>query len=235
MSERMFNKEFTFHSKDDKVINGKVEIYWLNNRWELHLRLEDYELNPEYSDIQQEFIDYCNGFKRTKFVTEDTKKEVLEMLEEYIENIEEEEDDRVYTWEDYDNFVLNNSFPDDLEELDDKVIALATHLEISPNEAQDDISEQSYDDCCFDYGKREYYVYTERERDSNGLERAENLIDECYLTDEIRNSWIYRHFDMDSAIEEVISDGYGNLFASYDGAEYEEDVNGNTYYIYRAN
>ena len=235
MNEKMFKKEFTFHSKDDKVINGGVEIYWLNNRWELHLRLEDYELNPEYSDIQQGFIDYCNGFKWTKFVTEDTKEEVLEMLEEYIENIEEEEDDKVYTWEDYDNFVLNNSFPDDLEKLDDKVIALAKHLEISPNEAQDDLTESKYNDSEYSYGKRGYYVYTERERDSNGLERAENLIDECYLTDEIRNSWIYRHFDMDSAIDEVISDGYGTLFASYDGDENEEDVNGNTYYIYRTN
>ena len=81
----------------------------------------------------------------------------------------------------------------------------------------------------------EYYVYTEEERETEGKDRAESLIDDCYLTKEVKESWLYRHFDMESAIYEVISDGYGSLFAGWDGCEYHEDVYDETYYIYRNN
>lgn len=239
MSETMYKKEFTFHDRVNNVINGKVEIYWINDRWELHIGLEDYNLDTNYSELQQEFINYCNGFKWTKFVTDDIKEEVINQLDTYLEDIKEADEERIeqITWEEFNIMVNNDNIPDELDGIidDEKLLALALHLDITPYDAINDILVDKYDDCLYKYSNREYYIYTDDERESEGRVRAESLIEDCYLTKEVKESWLYRHFDMESAIDEVISDGYGNLFASYDRVENEEEVNGTYYYIYRNN
>ena len=239
MAEILHKKEFTFHDRVNNVINGEVKIYWINKRWELHIGLEDYELDTDYSKLQQEFIDYCNSFGWTKFVTDDIKEEVISKLDTYIEDILEADEERIeqVSWEEFDTMVEYDNIPDELQGIfnDDKLWALALHLEITPYDAINDISVSSYDDCFYEYGNREYYVYTDDERESEGRERAKDLIESCYLTKEVKESWIYNHFDMNSAIDDVIDDGYNNLFASYDGDEYEENVNDIYYYIYRCN
>ena len=239
MSKTMYKKQFTFHDRVNNVINGKVDIFWINKRWELHIGLEDYGLDTDYSELQQEFIDYCNSFAWTKFVTDDIEEEVIHQLDTYIEDIEEADEDRIeqITWEEFDTMVENDNIPDELQDIvdDEKLWALALHLDITPYEAINDISVSKYDDCLYEYGNREYYVYTDNERESEGRERAESLIEDCYITNEIKESWLYRHFDMESAIDEVIDDGYGNLFAGYDSNEYEEEINSTDYFIYRNN
>lgn len=85
----------------------------------------------------------------------------------------------------------------------------------------------------YTYEGEEYLILDNGEADTMAEQYAENLIEDCYLTKEIKESWIYRHFDMNSAIEEALSDGRGSLLATYDGEEREVTVDMETYYLYR--
>lgn len=125
----------------------------------------------------------------------------------------------------------------------EKVIALCHHLDIeityNDNEEAcgnqdeiDEISESSYDDSIFGYGRKEFAVYTDPEADAACSDWLDDYIDECVLSqlpDGLRfyfNSELYK----DDCIGQ---DGRGHILSSYDGSENEETVNGVTYYIYR--
>lgn len=114
---------------------------------------------------------------------------------------------------------------------DDKIIALGKHLEISPCEAKEDISVSTYDDCVYEYAGQEYLVCTDEEADEKQDEELENYIDECL---EIPDN-IERYFDREAWKSDARNDGRGHCLNPYDGCEDSEEVNGETYYIYRQN
>lgn len=87
-----------------------------------------------------------------------------------------------------------------------------------------------------------YLVLTDEEAGYMAREYAERLIEECYITEEIRNSFLYNHINMDSAIESILNDGRGSLLAIYDGQENEISIEIDKwtfekeyFYIYRTN
>jgi len=114
---------------------------------------------------------------------------------------------------------------------DDKIVALGNHLEISPCEAKENISVSTYDDCIYEYAGQEYLVCTDDEADEKQDEELENYIDECL---EIPDN-IERYFDREAWKSDARNDGRGHCLNRYDGCEDSEEVNGETYYIYRQN
>ena len=87
----------------------------------------------------------------------------------------------------------------------------------------------------FNFDGREYYVISENNIDDEAYERAEQLIEDCYITKELKSSFLYQFIDFDEACKAVVNDGYGHLFSSYDGNENDVVVNDTRYYIFRTN
>ena len=132
----------------------------------------------------------------------------------------------------------------------DKIIALAKHLEIDP----EDIEQSGYDDTTFDVDGEEYMVCTDDEADGRAGDyikeslwafNAGFIIDHSELPYESvdmitgfqeakcedANTTIATLItDMDEFIEDAMcADGRGHFIGSYDGEENEEDG----FYIYR--
>ncbi len=111
---------------------------------------------------------------------------------------------------------------------DDKIIALAKYLDITPEEAQEDITEER--DNRYNYAGNDYLVCTDEEANEEAREQCEQYVDDCMdIPDNVRP-----YFDMDRYTEDVIcSDGRGHLLNRYDGEEGEENINDVWYFIYR--
>ncbi len=106
--------------------------------------------------------------------------------------------------------------------------ALAAHLKVDPSE----LEPTRYDDCCFEYGREEYRVLTESERETAASEALDSYIDDCL---EIPPA-IEPYFDRGKwKRDALLSDGYGHTLSSYDGEENEEQIDGVWFYIYRTN
>jgi hypothetical protein len=117
---------------------------------------------------------------------------------------------------------------EDIEEIDDRVKALAAHLECEP----DEISEARYGDNTFHANGGDYLVLTDDEADAVFRERCISYVDDCLeIPEKIRP-----YFDEDRWIQDCrISDGRGHVIGSYDGAENEQRIGDIWYYIYRTN
>ena len=141
-----------------------------------------------------------------------------------------------------------------LSEYDERVIALAQHLNISlepdfsnvDEEATQEEQEEQRAEAIkevtdeldsivetfpnnFKYHNEEYLVLTDSEADEEEDERLDNFIDECLeIPDNIRP-----YFDEEKWKRDARMDGRGHIISSYDGCEYEEKVNDTWYYIYR--
>lgn len=117
---------------------------------------------------------------------------------------------------------------------EDQVIALMSHLIESEGEKALDVFGNVTETRCgsLKYGSMEYLVLTDDEADEKCDEyHRELLLDELLhdLPDTLKH-----YFDEEKYLDDCRSDRAGAL-ASYDGSEYEEEVNGETYYIYRTN
>lgn len=124
--------------------------------------------------------------------------------------------------------------------LDEKRQALLQHL----HEEEDQQKQLTYNDIeeggGYDYAVNlpdgdtaEYVVYTDEEADEIWDENLENYVDECILPEIPEPYRLY--FDFKSWKDDARLDGRGHSISLYDGNEYEQTVNGTTYYIYRMN
>jgi hypothetical protein len=214
-----YKREFSFHDKNNKVVNCEVEIYNLNGYDELHVRVDDYQRDIEYTELQQKLFDiekansnmmagypiqmkaiedykklvdkydYVNACKYLEsinllyvdkqanaeerlYVGKDhsvnmhgdykygsswlhyaLEEDIEEQLEDLIEEIEQADSERVNK-KDWDDL---QKYKEELEDLidDEKKQPLGIFLKLSPYEANEDIIVSSYDDCMYEYGKKE--------------------------------------------------------------------------------
>ena len=104
-------------------------------------------------------------------------------------------------------------------ELEDTVIALMLE------------TDNYYSDCKIAIDKYDWLVLTDDEANEECRKYAENSADDALHEIPIR---MQEYFNVDMYIEDVInSNSRGELLSTYDGAEYEQEVNGTTYYLYR--
>lgn len=123
---------------------------------------------------------------------------------------------------------IENDAPKEIEIDDEKILALAQHLEI----ARDDedilnISDDGRNVYC--YGHKDYLVLTDDEADKMQDEYFEQYLDE--ILSELPDI-AQRYFDRDAWKRDAEFDGRG-ILSSYDGEEHEEQVDGTWYYVYR--
>ena len=109
-----------------------------------------------------------------------------------------------------------------------RVVALMQFLDCD----FDDIGE-GFRDSAYSYGGQEYLVLTEDEADAAFDEALENILDDVILPD--LDEALQCYFDRDAWKRDTQYDGRGHHLNHYDGEEYEEVVNGTSYYIYRVN
>ena len=115
------------------------------------------------------------------------------------------------------------------EEVDDRTYALmAFNDDYDPSNY-----EEGYNVETIEYGKKEYLVVTDSEADDLWEEDLDNYIEECVLCELPERYQMY--FDNEAFKRDCRYDGRAHSLARYDGNEYEERVNGTTYYIYRQN
>lgn len=102
--------------------------------------------------------------------------------------------------------------------LDDRVIALMQH------------TGDMFSDCEYAISKREWLVLTDDEANEAVANYAQTSLDDLlYGTNDV----IKHYFNSEEYIEDYISDSdRGSILASQDGCEYEETINGITYYLY---
>lgn len=113
------------------------------------------------------------------------------------------------------------------EEIEDpKIIALGISLDISPKEAQKEISNEG--DNVYNYAGIDYFVGD----DDEAKEECRNYLNKDLWIDSIKADRTELSFEewQDWVIE---SDGYGQILNSWDGSEEFEEVNGVYYYIIR--
>jgi hypothetical protein len=118
-----------------------------------------------------------------------------------------------------------------MTETTEKQRALAVMLGVEV----DEVSEASYDDKVFEYGREEYLVCTDSEADEVWDERLESYIDECILPEvpeQFRN-----YFDHDAWKSDARHDGRGHAISSYDGEERDatDPETGETFVVFRLN
>lgn len=146
-----------------------------------------------------------------------------------------------------------------LNDYDEKVIALAQHLNINlePDFNEEDYPTEDYTeeeieearqeairevtdeldsiietyDNYFEYYNESYTVVTDDEADDLWEQELDNYIEECIMHEIPEHLQCY--FDEDAWKSDARIDGRGHAISRYDGCEYEEEVNGTTYYIYR--
>ena len=143
-----------------------------------------------------------------------------------------------------------------LNEYDEKVIALAQHLGLNlepdfqfvDEEATEEEQEEQKAEAIkevtdeldmiienawgeLDYYGETYLVLTDSEADDIEDERLNQYIEECIMP-EIPER-LQNYFDEEAWKRDARMDGRGHIISTYDGCEYEETVEGTTYYIYR--
>lgn len=110
-----------------------------------------------------------------------------------------------------------------------RIKALANHLEIEI----DEIQSTKYDEKILEVGNDEYLIVTDQEADDIWDERLESYIDECILPDIPEHARNY--FDNESWKVDAQMDGRGHAISSYDGCEYDIEIDGEILYIFRLN
>lgn len=123
---------------------------------------------------------------------------------------------------------------DDKTEEEKKAIALAMHLcdglynDLTEEEKQEKIEEaqEAIDDGDFE-------VMTDIEADDRWEEELDNYLEECIYPDFPENTRYY--FDDEKWKQDARSDGRGHSISRYDGEENCEEVDRDTFYIYRQN
>lgn len=124
--------------------------------------------------------------------------------------------------------------------LDAPIRALALHLECSPH----DISEESYthyDMPIYSAEGGEYAVATDAQADSAWDQSLDSYIEECIepelekLQNNTGNLAAYVKFDEEMWKRDARMDGRGHSLSGYDGHEHDQEVDGETFYIYRTN
>lgn len=136
-----------------------------------------------------------------------------------------------------------------LNDYDEKIIALAQHLELDLEINENDFENEeekgkaiqniideldnitnNYGEV-YSYGNGEYLVLTDEEADEKEDEQLDNYLEECIYPELPENLRYY--FDDEAWKRDARMDGRGHMISTYDGAEYEEKVNNTWYYIYR--
>ena len=143
-----------------------------------------------------------------------------------------------------------------LSEYDEKVIALAQHLglnlepdfsnvdEETTEEEQEEQRAEAIKEVTdeldsivetfpnnFRYYNEDYLVLTDEEADEEEDERLNNYLEELVYSEIPEH--LREYFDEEAWKRDARMDGRGHTLSSYDGCEYEETVEGTTYYIYR--
>ena len=116
------------------------------------------------------------------------------------------------------------------ENCDEKAIALANHLGISP----DEVTQERYG--CYDMpvysaDGGEYAIGTDDESDEALDQSLDSYIDDCGLLDSMPKHLV-QYFDRESWKSDARYDGRGHWLSSYDGYEIEL---GNGLFAYRIN
>ena len=78
-----------------------------------------------------------------------------------------------------------------------------------------------------------YLVLTDDEAEQRWEDSLQSLIDDCIMYEMPKHLRYY--FDEDKWKQDAKYDGRGHSLASYDGEEFEETIEGETFYIYRIN
>lgn len=136
--------------------------------------------------------------------------------------------------------MINETYQDKYSDktLDEKkIIALAMHLssgvyEDKTEEEKAELLEEA-EKAIEDY---DYEVYTDEEADDKWDEELDNYIDECIMPEfdrHLPNMYVY--FDDEAWKRDARYDGRGHSLARYDGVENYEEVDRETFYIYRQN
>lgn len=143
----------------------------------------------------------------------------------------------------------------------DMVRALCAHLDCEPSDLKED--GDSYGLCTFTYGRQEYAIGTDEQADEACKEyvkgsiwafNASFILEQCELPRELEEAitafqgdkcesandallaLVEKCSSLDDFTEAAVSaDGRGHFLSGYDGNENEEEVNGETFYIYRTN
>lgn len=127
---------------------------------------------------------------------------------------------------------LEYDAPKEIEIDDEKILALAQHLEIARDD-EDILTISDAGDNRYQYGHREYLVLTDSEADDAWDKELENYIEECILPELPEH--LQSYFDNEAWKRDARIDGRGHSLSPYDSNEYDATVEGTDYYIYRLN
>lgn len=165
-------------------------------------------------------------------IIETLKEKQIQLLARLTGNIESEDSEKGTTTENLRERLLVSG---DAMAWDDKQIALALHLECSP----DELTEERYDHygmAIYSLGSQEYSVGTDEEADSAWDQELDSYIEECIDPElekvAVGNLAAYIKFDSEMWKRDARMDGRGHALSRYDGDEIELEGD---LYAYRLN
>ena len=150
-------------------------------------------------------------------IIETLKEKQIQLLAKLTGNSEPEDNEKGTTSEHLRERLIASA---DAMAWDEKQIALALHLECSP----DELSEESYDHygmIIYSLGSQEYSVGTDEEADSAWDQELDNYIEECIEPEvekvAVGNLSAYIKFDSEMWKRDARMDGRGHALSCYDG------------------
>ena len=227
----------TMHLSDCKT--GAPMHAWENARY--HIKKDnDIELQRHLRHLAEEYKTAYNAIYEAENLVKDISGYDARVVSPAIERLEAVKAEIKELWREDAKEVYNiiNSIPSDLTEIDEdinldsyeepeRVRALAQHLGCHFSL----VEETTYNDNCFEAEGKEWLVVTDSEADQLWDDAMDNYLDECVLSELPSN--VQNYFDTESWKEDAKMDGRGHSLNHWDGCEYYEEVDGETYYIYQ--
>ena len=120
-----------------------------------------------------------------------------------------------------------------VEDIDEDNKPFLNWLQENATLLEDEIQQSSYDENLFEYGSEEYLVVTDEEADELWEQELDSYLEDCIYPELTGN--LVNYFDDEAWKRGARYDGRGHSLGKYDGHENYEDVENETFYIYRQN
>lgn len=120
-----------------------------------------------------------------------------------------------------------------IEDIDEDNEVFKNWLIDNGNLLEDELIVSNYDENIIEYGNEEYLVVTDEEANELWDEYLDSYLEEIIYPELTGN--LSKYFDDEAWKSDAKFDGRGHSLGRYDGRENYEDVERETYYIYRQN
>lgn len=116
----------------------------------------------------------------------------------------------------------------------DRQIAVALMLDLSEEELEEDVDYDEADKTYIEIQGSNYYFGTDEEMEEQHRESVESTIDDCYIDNNLKDSWLYKNWYITIDYDRIADDtSRSEQLARYDWNELYQTIDWVDYYMYK--